>query len=221
MSHDDHVQKIIESHYQRNDPVGWFEALYSSAQGNSDVIPWADEKANPHLVAWLDRERVSGEGRRAIVVGCGLGDDAEELARRGFDVTAFDVSQTAIDWCKRRSPSSRVRYTQADLLNPPREWTNAFDFVFEAYTIQALPRSLRAEATKRVASFVAPRGGQLLVVCRGREEDESEGTLPYPLSHADVAAFESHGLTRLSFENFFDHDRDPPIRRFRALFQRD
>src|SRR3954447_7737608 len=164
MPGDDHVQKIIESHYQRNDPVGWFESLYSSAQGNSDVIPWADEKANPHLVAWLDREHVVGKRRRAMVVGCGLGDDAEVLVRRGFDVTAFDVSQSAIAWCNRRSPDSKVHFRQADLLAPPGEWTNAFDFVFEAYTIQALPRSLRAEATRRVAGFVAPGGGQLLVV---------------------------------------------------------
>ena len=28
----------------------------------------------------------------------GLGDDAEELVRRGFDVTAFDISDTAIQW---------------------------------------------------------------------------------------------------------------------------
>jgi hypothetical protein len=57
------------------------------------------------------------------------------------------------------------------------------------------------------------------VICRGREDNEDEGTLPWPLSHAEIGHFASHGLRRLSFENFFD-DREPPVRRFRALFQK-
>ena len=137
------------------------------------------------------------------------------MARRGFVVTAFDTSKTAIDWARRRFPKSSVQYTNADLLKLPREWLGAFGFVFEAYTIQALPRSLRAEAIENVASLVRTGGGELLIVCRGREDGEDEGSLPWPLSHEELTQFEGHGLKRISFENFFDN-REPPIRRFRA-----
>jgi hypothetical protein len=112
-----------------------------------------------------------------------------------------------------------VNYVSADLLKLPREWVGAFDFVFEAYTIQALPRSLRQQAIESVASLVRSDGGELLLVCRGREDDEDEGTLPWPLSHGELAQFERHGLKRISFENFFDN-REPPVRRFRALFRK-
>jgi 2-polyprenyl-3-methyl-5-hydroxy-6-metoxy-1,4-benzoquinol methylase len=220
MADDQRIKSIIATHYERNDPLGWFEALYTDAKGSTESIPWADEKANPHLVAWLDRENVAGGGRKAVVVGCGLGDDAQELARRGFRVTAFDISPTAIDWAKRRNPRSTVEYVAADLFKLPAEWTGAFDFVFEAYTIQALPRSLRENAIAKVASLVRPSGAELLIVCRGREDDEDEGSLPWPLSHAEIGRFESHGLRRASFENFFDHDREPPVRRFRAMFKK-
>ncbi|CAN5594804.1 hypothetical protein BH09PLA1_BH09PLA1_32500 [soil metagenome] len=218
MATDEQARKIIESHYQKNDPIGWFEELYSVANGDVGLIPWANEKPNPHLLAWLDRENIHGGGNSAMVVGCGLGDDAEELVRRGFTVSAFDIAQSAIDWCHQRFPSSTVKFGQADLLNLPASWVGAFDFVFEAYTIQALPRSLRTQAIASVASLVAP-GGDLLVVCRGREDGEDEGSLPWPLTHGELATFEEHHLKPATFENYFE-ERDPPVRRFRALFRK-
>lgn len=212
------VKEIVATHYERNDPIGWFETLYSTAKGDTSLIPWADQKPNHNLTSWLDRQRIDGGGRSCVVVGCGLGDDAEELARRGFSASAFDISGSAIDWCKKRFPRSNVNYAQADLF----EFQGAFDFVFESYTIQALPRSLRAKAIEAVANLVKPRGGELLVICRGREDHEEEGSLPWPLSHAEIGLFESaHGLKRISLENYFDDERDPPVRRFRALFRKD
>src|SRR4051812_46373974 len=219
MANEDRARAIIESHYKQNDPIGWFEALYSTAKGDVSQIPWADQKPNHNLTRWLDRERTAGANRSAMVVGCGLGDDAEELARRGFVVSAFDIAQSAIDWCTKRFPASPVKYAQADLLRLPAQWIGAFDFVFEAYTIQALPRSLRPQAIAAVASLVAPRG-ELLIICRGRKANEDDVSLPWPLTHEEMTLFESQGLQRVSFKNYFDDERDPPIRRFRALFRK-
>jgi hypothetical protein len=118
-------------------PLGWFEPLYLEAASGSAAIPWADLRPNPNLVEWLDRRRITGDGQRALVVGCGYGDDAEELARRGFDVIAFDISPTAIARCRERFPDSVVSYEVPDLLAPPPSWHQQFGFVFEAYTLQA------------------------------------------------------------------------------------
>ena len=49
---------------------------------------------NPNLSEWTDFRKVKAHGKRALVVGCGLGDDAEYLAEQGFSVTAFDISPT-------------------------------------------------------------------------------------------------------------------------------
>jgi hypothetical protein len=68
----------------RGRPLAWFEELYSGAAG-TEAIPWADLEPNPHLVSWLDANPTDGRGRRALKVGCGLGDDAEALAELGFD----------------------------------------------------------------------------------------------------------------------------------------
>jgi hypothetical protein len=64
--------------------LDWFEVLYHEAAAGSAAIPWADLRPSPNIVAWLDRRREIGDGQRALVVGCGYGDDAEELARQGW-----------------------------------------------------------------------------------------------------------------------------------------
>ena len=212
------VRRIIQEHYDRGDPVGWFEALYAWAGDDTTKVPWADKRPNKNLITWIQREQIRGNGRRAVVVGCGLGDDADLLAKYGFDVTAFDISPSAIEWAKRRFAKSRANFVTSDLLNLPSDWLGAFDFVFEAYTIQPLPLSLRSKAISAVASLVKP-GGELLLICRARDEHEEAPELPWPLTPKEVSQFDAVGLKRLAFEDYLD-DEDPPVRRFRVLFTR-
>ncbi len=217
MTRDD-VRRLAKESISRGDAVGWFEELYRRAGESWDSIPWADLVANPFLAEWLDRERVTGDGRRCLVVGCGLGDDAELLAARGFDVIAYDLSATAIEGCRKRFTTSRVEYVVADALAPPPRWHHRFDFVFESYTLQVLPPDARSPAVEMIAGTVAPRG-EILVLCRAREPDEPKGELPWPLTRAELDAFRDHGLEEIAFESFYDRE-SPPVRRFRALYRR-
>src|ERR1043166_7987836 len=113
------VQRMAKEHVERGDAVGWFEKLYRGAGGEAMEIPWADLKVNPNFAKWAGREKLRGDGKRALVVGGGLGDDAEALSAMGFDVTAFDVAPTAIEWARKRFPKSRVNYRTADLFDAP------------------------------------------------------------------------------------------------------
>ena len=106
----------------------------------------------------------------------------------------------------------------ADLFQPPAEWERAFDFVFEANTVQALPVKIRAQAIQKIAGFVGP-GGKLLAIVRGRQLDEPEGELPWPLTKAELGEFVRAGLAEQSFEEYFDME-EPPARRYRVLYAR-
>lgn len=212
------ARRLAAEHLRRGDPTGWFEPLYAGANGDPAAIQWADARPNPHLAAWLDRQRIADAGHAALVVGCGLGDDAEQLARGGFAVAAFDVAPTAVAWCRRRFPDSPVRYAVADVLDPPAAWAGAFDLVVEVYTLQVLPPEARRAAMARIAGFVAP-GGTLLVVARGRDEADDPGGMPWPLTRAELAAFAAHGLAEAAFEDFADPE-EPAVRRFRAEYRR-
>ena len=212
------ARRLAHESLAKGDATGWFDALYTSASGDAAQIPWADMHVNPNLAGWLAAHPHSGEGKRALVVGCGLGDDAECFASLGFQVSAFDISRTAIDWCKRRFANTSVDYCVADLLNPPTAWRGAFDFVFEAYTLQVLPPDDRGAAATRLTECVAP-GGALLVIARGREPSGDRGTMPWPLTKAELEGLCDDALTIVSFEDYFDNE-DPPTRRFRVEYRR-
>ena len=195
-----------------------YDATYQAAARDADKVPWAEGRPKPLLADWLEAADVRGDGRRALVVGSGLGDDAEALAARGFTVTAFDLSPTAIAWTHERFPDSAVSYHVADLFDLPADWQGAFDLVVEIYTFQSLPPTIRPEAMDRVAALVAP-GGELLVICRGREEHEPAPGPPYPLSRAELRRLEAGGLAEREAVDRLD-DETPPVRRFRLLYRR-
>jgi len=202
-------------------PLDWFEGLYKAAEGDVAAVPWADSAPHPGLADWLAIQKnvqKTVQPKAAIDVGCGLGDNAIALRDAGFDVTAFDLSPTAIQWAQKRHLNSSVNFLQADLFALPVEWIGGFDFVHETYTIQALTGALRAAAFSEIASLVKP-GGQLLAVCRSRPDDRPVDGPPWPISPNEMSGFENAGLMVETFEEFEVTRHGNIIPHFRVLYR--
>jgi SAM-dependent methyltransferase len=200
------------------DPAGWFETLYAEARDGQAVVPWDDRDPTPHLTAWAATRTAHG---RALVVGCGVGGDPAFLASLGWQVTAFDVSPTAIEQARRRFPGSSVDYQVADLLVPTQAWQGAFDLVAEIYTVQALYGPARAAAIAALPGLVAP-DGTLLVIARATDDPDpvrDPAMMPWPLTRAELDAMAGATLTPRTIEQFLDQE-DPPKLRWRAEFVR-
>ena len=213
------VREIAAEYIRKGDATGWFDALYREAADGKAAIPWADMEPNSRLLEFWKAHPLQTAGKRALVIGCGLGDDSEQLAAWGFGTTAFDISKTAIENTRKRYPNTKVEYVVADLFDPPQKWLRAFDFVLEIYTVQAFPANLRSKAIPAIAEFVAPNG-HLLAIARGRGEGEAEGQgPPWPLAREEMDGFKRAGLVEESFEEYTEPEL-PWVRRFRALYRR-
>jgi len=175
----------------------FFEARYRDAQRRADTIPWANLEPSRFVVERAG-PMVSG-GRDAVVVGCGLGDDAEYVASLGWAVTAFDVSPSAIEWCRERFDQSAVEYVVADLFDPDPEWPGSFSLVVEVATIQSLAPEHRRRTIAAIAALVAPEG-TLLVSALGRVRGNHGAGPPWPVKRDELRWFESCGLDELRFE---------------------
>jgi rhodanese-related sulfurtransferase/protein-L-isoaspartate O-methyltransferase len=212
------TKQLAAEFLEKGDSVGWFEALYKEAAGNNELIPWADLEPNKFLVRFAAQTDLQGNGRKALVVGCGLGDDARFLHDLGFNVTAFDISATAIEWARRLHADTDIKFVIADLFNTPKDWYMAFEFVLEVYTIQPLPLEMRPQTIDAIANFVA-LPGKLVVVTRGREDDEEPRELPWALSREDLSRFETNRLKQTHFEEMLG-DEEGPIKRFVVEYER-
>lgn len=216
---DELVQRLAAESVAVGDPTGWFERLYAASTEDASVVPWDRAAPQRLLVEWAEASGLAGGGRRALVVGCGLGADAEYVAGLGYETTAFDVSETAVRIARDRFPASPVRYLAADLLDPPAAWREAFDLVVESYTVQSLPESAHATAIERLTHLVAP-GGTLIVIAMGRYATQPvlEGP-PWPLVDAEIAAFAADGLRPVRVEDIAD-PQSRTGRRWRAEFRK-
>ena len=211
------VQQLAKKSLENDDPTGWFEELYQTAEGDESAIPWADLQVNPNFDSWIKNRQLEGRGKTALVVGCGLGDDAETLAQLGFAVVAFDISPTAISWCKKRFPNSQVNYLVDDLLQPDKILNRRFDFVLESYTLQALPARVRPQAMSAIVRLMA-ENGTLLVICRGRNSNEPAPEIPFPLTKEELNYFKKLGLEQIEMEDYIEA-KAIGVRRFRIEYR--
>ncbi|MFF0275538.1 class I SAM-dependent methyltransferase [Streptomyces sp. NPDC004330] len=136
---------------------------------------------------YIDRERLwSGQPNGALVaevagltpgrvldVGCGEGADAVWLARRGWDVTALEVSGVALERAAghARDAGVTVRWVHATLTDAPLP-PASFDLVSAQYP--ALLRTPDAAAERALLGAVAVGGVLLLVHHAGMEDRQPD-----------------------------------------------
>lgn len=151
----------------------WWESHYQE-NASAHSLP------NSHLAA----ELTGLTPRTALDAGCGNGSDAVWLARQGWEVTAVDISPTAVTRAEslaaQQEPeiARRISWVVADMTvwEPPRQ----YDLVVSQYVHPDLPFG---EFVARLAQAVAP-GGTLFVVGHDHADSHSAAHAPEKASIA-------------------------------------
>ncbi|WP_441248407.1 class I SAM-dependent methyltransferase [Kitasatospora sp. McL0602] len=136
-----------------------------------DSQAWDDRYGQAELMwgtaanRWVVQEAASLPPGRALDLAAGEGRNSLWLADRGWQVTAVDFSEVALDRARRLAdarpePAGSVTLLRADLLTHRPE-PGSFDLVVVAYL--QLPGEQRRAVLRRAGEALAP-GGTLLVV---------------------------------------------------------
>jgi SAM-dependent methyltransferase len=179
-------------------PEAWaaaFERTYAAAAGDLGSMPWALGHSSPALVSWLDQcaPGLVRPGGAAIVVGCGPGDDVAEIAGRGYDVTGFDVSPSAIECARMRFGHLADCFLVADMLSPPRSLVRRADLVVESGNLGWLPPRLWQPAIEGLTTLARPRGMVLIL---------SSENQPYPFTADQITSLlDAQGLTPVHIQD--------------------
>jgi magnesium-protoporphyrin O-methyltransferase len=122
------------------------------------------------LSSWLPPDL---HGVRILDAGCGSGALAIELAKRGADVVAIDISPTLVELARERAPSDlgsgRVTFAVGDMLDPA---LGVFDHVvamdslihYEGRDIARVLGSLGERTRVSIVFTIAPRTTALTIM---------------------------------------------------------
>jgi SAM-dependent methyltransferase len=97
-------------------------------------------------------------GATVLVPGCAYGRNAWALARRGFDVTAYDYAPAAIARAQAEFAHPRVRYLVADAYDVP---AGSYDGILCHFLLHLFLASERRRLVAALGAALAP-GGLLL-----------------------------------------------------------
>ena len=166
-----------------------WDARYSEGEG----ARWSG-RPNGRLVA----EVASLTPGRALDVGCGEGADAIWLARRGWTVTAIDVSDVALIRAQEAAElaGAVVEWVRGDALQTPFP-AGSFDLVSMQYP--ALPKAA-GEAPMRALLGTVRLGGLLLAVYHDLNDEHREHIKSQGIDPADYV--DAGDLARLLEDEF-------------------
>ena len=200
----------------------WFESMYRSAAGQFAQLPWPTGSPCGAMVNWLNAVAPAAVrcGARVCVIGCGLGDDARELLRRGYEVTAFDCCSTAVQEARQQDAANASSYVQADILHPPARWRHRFDLVVEVNNLCWWTPDMRLAAISAAADLLAMHG-RLLVISPACEFSADADEPPWPLTEVELLeATALAGLVPAEPISVFSSDDSTSQLQLRGTFRR-
>jgi SAM-dependent methyltransferase len=135
-----------------------WEAIYSSRSRQLlGCLPWESERPVGALVELFDRPGF--RPGRVLELGCGNGVNAVFMASLGCEVTAVDVSPTALEMARenQREAGVEVEFVEGDAfqLPPPSE---PYDFVFDRGMLHHVQVFHFEDYRNLVAERLAPDG---------------------------------------------------------------
>lgn len=101
-------------------------------------------------------------------VGTGMGEQAFYLAQKGFNVTATDVSATAIKKAKKKFqlPSVNIRFIEDNILES--NLNSQFDLIMDRGCLTLIPDNLKLDYLESIKKLLAPNGWLLIKADRKR-----------------------------------------------------
>lgn len=183
----------LEHYFDRTAAKTW-ERLTSDAPV-SRIRQTVREGRDRMRAAMLARLPDDLAGARVLDAGCGAGQMTEELARRGADVVAADISPSLLEVARRRIPAhlhGRVAFVAGDMLD---ERLGRFDHVmamdslihYSAGDIGAALARLGARSARSVLFTIAPSTPFLSAMWAVGQVFPRSDRSPAIVPHSDLA----------------------------------
>jgi SAM-dependent methyltransferase len=167
---------------------------WNNAYENEDT-PWDKGYAAPPLEEFLELLNCRKVGRssqasrklqgRVLVPGCGTGHDVRLLAAQGAEVVGLDIAPGALTKAGAFPTVGSETFALGDFLDLPKDYHNAFDWVFEHTCLCAIEPSEREAYVASLKLALKPGGRYLAVFFREVSDYTGDGP-PHPISAEEI-----------------------------------
>jgi len=198
---------------QRQFP-GW-DAMYQ--QQAIETMPWFYAELDDDLRQALDQ--LGLRDGSALDLGTGPGTQAMQLARRGFAVTAADISEAAIRLARATAEAQGITVTwqQDDIL--ATRLSGPFDLIFDRGCFHVLPPERRQDYASTVTGLLTP-GGYFFLKCFSHLQAGTQG--PHRFTPEQIREiFGSRLQVRSVEETVYQGTLDPLPRALFCVLQRE
>jgi 2-polyprenyl-3-methyl-5-hydroxy-6-metoxy-1,4-benzoquinol methylase len=155
-----------------------------------------DDGWSDYARTWKERDDLQSEewrqftaavkpGGSVLDVGCNSGRDARQLLDLGYRVTGLDVSEQALQQCRKLCPEARtIKMSLLDLSDLKEQ----FDGIWFSYVLVHIPFKLVPDALAALDSVLHPEGSMMMIVTVAEDPQEK--------IHDSCVMFDEHGVAR-------------------------
>src|SRR5919202_3166636 len=158
-----------------------WDTLYKNQ--NVETMPWYNENFDSDLEKELVKRKIinnNNEGKKFLDLGTGPATQAVWLAKRCFNVTGSDLSESAINRARKIYTNERnIKFIVDDILNS-RFKDNEFDYIFDRGCFHVLLPVDRQKYIRKIKQILKDDNGILFLKCFSDKEPRQEG--PYKFS---------------------------------------
>lgn len=169
-----------------------WDKLYTN-EASVGSLPWYSKDLDDDLREHLSTMKIT-KGR-FLDVGTGPATQAIELSKLGFQVTATDISENAINRANRMSKD--LEFMVDDILESKLK-EDSFDYIFDRGCFHVLEPSSRQRYVNQVSRFLSDGG--LLFLKTFSTKEPSRGSGPYRFSIDEIDSIFSDRFVRESFK---------------------
>lgn len=110
-----------------------YEERYKTAHAHG--VSWSSDVSTPVVMEVINKYKIN-QSNRLLEIGCGEGRDSKIILERGFQLTATDISNEAVEYCKKSMAEYENHFSILDCLSD--ELNEKFDFIFAIAVIHML-----------------------------------------------------------------------------------
>ena len=169
-----------------------------------DKIPWNIKEPPQQLVDLVESGTLSPGP--AIDLGCGIGNYAIWLAKKGFQVTGIDLSQKAIEFASKNAQDQNVDciFKVGDLTDDQFNSSSQFQFAYDWEVLHHIFPEQRLRYFANVAGLLKT-DGLYFSACFSEEDPDFGGTGKFRKTPIDTTLyFSSEEEIKQNLEPFFE-----------------